>query len=125
MTWKRIGPASLMLDEMHGDVIDLLDERLLLNHTHRFPLRGGGEWGRVSREGGRTWTNRIYYFTATRAYPRYASICVLPPRLADGKPGMVLILVGECGCLGHSPRMQAHTMAASGLYRQTKSCQAS
>ena len=105
--WKRIGPASLMLGEMHGGVIDLLDGRLLLHHTHRFPILGGGEWGRVSRDDGRTWENRIYYLTATRSYPGYASMCVLPPRLADGKPGMVLSLVGERGRRGHPPRMQA------------------
>lgn len=107
ITWRTIGPGSLMLDEMHGGTVELPDGRLLLHHTHRGPPLGGGEWARISHDGGQTFESRTYYLTATRQYPGYASMCVLPPHLADGKPGMVLSLVGERGRPDHPARIQA------------------
>ena len=96
-----------MLDEMHGGTLELPDGRLLLHHTHRFPIVGGGEWVRISHDGGENFEDRIYYMNATRQYPGYASMCVLPPRLADGKPGMVLSVVGERGRPNQPARLQA------------------
>ena len=32
---------------------------------------------------------------AAKAYPGYATSCVLPPHLGDGEPGMILTVVGE------------------------------
>ena len=107
MRWRTIGPGSLMLDEMHGGTLELPDGRLLLHHTHRFPIAGGGEWVRISHDGGENFEDRIYYMNATRQYPGYASMCVLPPRLADGKPGMVLSVVGERGRPNQPARLQA------------------
>lgn len=106
-TWHTIGPGSLMLDEMHGGTLELPDGRLMLHHTHRGPPLRGGEWVRLSDDGGESFEDRIYYLTSTPAYPGYASMCVLPPHLADGKPGMVLSVVGERGRPNHPARMQA------------------
>jgi hypothetical protein len=95
ITWTGTRPGSLMLDEMHGSAVELPDGRIVLHHTHRFPTKRGGEWCRISRDGGFTWDNITYYLSATPSYPGYGAMCVLPPHLADGKPGMILALVGE------------------------------
>ncbi len=105
--WETIGPGSLMVGEMHGGTVELPDGRLLLHHTHRAPTHRGGEWVRISDNGGKSFEDRTYYMTATQQYPGYATMRVLPPRLADGKKGMVLSVVGERGRPGRPARLQA------------------
>jgi len=67
----------------------------------------GGEWARASRDGGNTWDKEIYYLSSVLTYPEYSTSCVLPPELADGKPGMILTVLGERPFGGHSGRTQA------------------
>ncbi len=107
ITWRNARPGSLMLDEMHGGVVELPDGRIVLHHTHRFPIKYGGEWCRISDDDGNTWQDITYYLTATPAYPGYAAMCVLPPHLADGEEGMILSVVGERASAGYAARMQA------------------
>jgi hypothetical protein len=49
----------------------------------------------VSRDGGNTWQPEKYYLHTTPTYPGYSASCLLPPKLADGKPGMILTIVGN------------------------------
>ena len=49
----------------------------------------------VSRDGGNTWDKETYYLSTVLTYPEYSTNCVLPPELADGKPGMILTVLGD------------------------------
>ena len=95
VTWGRPRPATLLMDEIRGQVIELPDGRLVLLNTHRVPTLRGGERARISSDGGKTWGEEIYHMNSAKAYPGYASSCVLPPHLGDGEPGMILTVVGE------------------------------
>ena len=94
-TWHNQRPATFLLEEMHGGGVQLPDGRIVFLYTHRGPTYRGGERAKVSSDEGRTWHDELYFMTATPAYPGYSGSCVLPPHLADGKPGMILTLVGE------------------------------
>ena len=94
-TWHSQRPATFLLEEMHGGGVQLPDGRVVFLYTHRGPTYRGGERAKVSCDEGRTWRDELYFMTATPAYPGYSGSCVLPPHLADGKPGMILTLVGE------------------------------
>ncbi len=94
-TWYGQRPATFLLDEIHGGGVQLPDGRVVFLYTHRGPTYRGGERAKVSCDEGRTWRDELYFMTATPAYPGYSGSCVLPPHLADGKPGMILSLVGE------------------------------
>ena len=95
ITWNKPRPGTLLLDQIRGHIIELPDGRLVLFNTHRVPTVRGGERARISTDGGETWGDEVYYMNAAKAYPGYASSCVLPPELADGEPGMILTVVGE------------------------------
>ena len=94
-TWHNQCPATFLLEEMHGGGVQLPDGRVVFLYTHRGPTYRGGERAKVSCDEGSTWRDELYFMTATPAYPGYSGSCVLPPYLADGKPGMILTLVGE------------------------------
>ena len=95
MTWNNVRSGSQVLGEMHGSAVELPDGRIVLMHVHRVPWLHGGERARVSRDGGNTWDEEIYYLSTVLAYPEYSTNCVLPPELADGKPGMILSVLGD------------------------------
>ena len=95
ITWKNAREVTRMLGTMHGTVVELNDDRLVLIHCSRAPSKFGGERARVSRDGGNTWQPENYYLHTTPTYPGYSASCVLPPHLADGKPGMILTIVGN------------------------------
>ena len=95
VTWVRPRPGTLLLDQIRGHIIELPDGRLVLFNTHRVPTIRGGERARISTDGGKTWGEEVYHMNSAKAYPGYASSCVLPPHLADGEPGMILTVVGE------------------------------
>ena len=95
VTWHSQRPATFLLEEMHGGGVQLPDGRVVFLYTHRGPTYRGGERAKVSCDEGRTWRDELYFMTATPAYPGYSGSCVLPAHLADGKPGMILTLVGE------------------------------
>ena len=94
-TWYSQRPATFLLEEMHGGGVQLPDGRVVFLYTHRGPTYRGGERAKVSCDEGRTWRDELYFMTATPSYPGYSGSCVLPPHLANGKPGMILTLVGE------------------------------
>ncbi len=48
-----------------------------------------------SDDGGNTWDKETYYLSTVDTYPEYSTNCVLPPELADGKPGMILSVLGD------------------------------
>jgi len=75
--------------------VELPDGRIVLMHVHRVPWLHGGERARVSRDGGNTWDEETYYLSTVLTYPEYSTNCVLPPELADGKPGMILTVLGD------------------------------
>ena len=95
VTWTNVRAGSHALGEMHGSAMELPDGRIVLMHVHRVPWIHGGERARVSREGGNTWDKETYYLSTVRTYPEYSTSCVLPPELADGKPGMILSVLGD------------------------------
>ena len=95
VTWNNVRPGSQILGEMHGSAVELPDGRIVLMHVHRVPWLHGGERARVSRDGGNTWDKETYYLSTVLTYPEYSTNCVLPPELADGKPGMILSVLGD------------------------------
>ena len=95
VTWTNVRPGCRGLGEMHGSAVELPDGRIVLTHVHRVPWLHGGERARVSRDGGNTWEKETYYLSTVRTYPEYSTNCVLPPELADGKPGMILSVMGD------------------------------
>ncbi|MDP7398574.1 MAG: sialidase family protein [Lentisphaeria bacterium] len=94
-TWTNVRPGSPLLGEMHGSAVELPDGRIVIMHVHRVPWLHGGERARVSRDGGNTWEPETYYLSTVLTYPEYSTNCVLPPELADGKPGMILTVLGD------------------------------
>ncbi len=107
VTWGNVRPGTRLLGEMHGGAVQLPDGRVVLIYVHRVPWIRGGERAKVSRDGGHTWEKELYYLNTTPAVPGYSANCVLPPELGDGKPGMILSLVGERRFGGQPARMQA------------------
>ncbi len=153
ITWKNPRAVTHLLDEMHGSAVQLPDGRIVLMYVHRLPALHGGERAKVSRDGGYTWEEELYYlntvgapnweevltalknadggvFTFEESHrrsfpaegqtlkgmwyindhvskPGYSASCVLPPELADGKPGMILSIVGERKGKDLPARMQA------------------
>ena len=153
ITWKNPRAVTHLLDEMHGSAVQLPDGRIVLMYVHRLPALHGGERAKVSRDGGNTWEEELYYLNTVgapnweevltalenadggvftfeesrqRSYPAdgdtlkgmwyindhvskpgYSASCVLPPELADGKPGMILSIVGERKGKDLPARMQA------------------
>ncbi len=95
ITWKNPREVTRMLGTMHGSTVELPDGRIVLIHCSRGPWKHGGERARVSRDGGNTWQPEKYYLHTTPTYPGYSASCLLPPKLADGKPGMILTIVGN------------------------------
>ena len=94
-TWTNVRKGCHGLGEMHGSTVELPDGRIVLMHVHRLPWLHGGERARVSRDGGNTWDRETYYLSTVLTYPEYSTNCVLPPELADGKPGMILTVLGD------------------------------
>ena len=153
ITWKNPRAVTHLLDEMHGSAVQLPDGRIVLMYVHRLPALHGGERAKVSRDGGYTWEEELYYLNTVEApnweevltalknadggvftfeesrrrsfpaegqtlkgmwyindhvsKPGYSASCVLPPELADGKPGMILSIVGERKGNDLPARMQA------------------
>lgn len=153
ITWKNPRAVTYLLDEMHGSAVQLPDGRIVLMYVHRVPALHGGERAKVSRDGGYTWEEELYYLNTVgapnweevltdlekvddgvftfeeskqRSYPSsgqtlkglwhindhvskpgYSASCILPPELADGKPGMILTIVGERKGKDLPARMQA------------------
>ena len=93
LTWKNVRPGTTDLDTMHGSAVELPDGRIVLIHVQRWPTWFGGEWAKTSRDGGNTWDPETYYLSSALS-PGYSASCVLPPELADGKPGMILTVLG-------------------------------
>lgn len=107
MTWQNARDATYGLDEMHGMALELPDGRIVLFYVHRMPYLHGGERAKVSRDGGYTWDKELYHLNTTPGYPGYSANCVLPPHLADGKPGMILSIVAQRAFAGHPTKMFA------------------
>jgi hypothetical protein len=110
VTWRNVRAASHGLGEMHGSAVELPDGRIVVMHVHRVPWLRGGERARVSRDGGYTWDKETYYLSTVTTYPEYSTNCVLPRELADGKPGMILSVLGDRpGSVGvdRAPRLYA------------------
>jgi len=95
VTWTNVRVGTAGLGEMRGSAVELPDGRIVLMHVHRVPWLHGGERARVSRDGGNTWDKETYYLSTVLSYPEYSTNCVLPPELADGKPGMILSVLGD------------------------------
>lgn len=94
-SWTNVRKGCHGLGEMHGSAVELPDGRIVLIHVHRVPWLHGGERAHVSSDGGNTWDREIYYLSTVLTYPEYSTNCVLPPELADGKPGMILTVLGD------------------------------
>ena len=106
-TWHGAREVTHGFDEMHGMLLELPDERIALIYVHRMPYTHGGERARISRDGGHTWSSELYYLNTSPAYPGYSANCVLPEHLADGKPGMILSIIGQRAMTGHEAKMFA------------------
>ncbi len=106
-TWHNAREATCGFDEMHGMAVDLPDERVVLFYVHRVPRAYGGERAKISRDGGNTWAPELYHLNTTPARPGYSASCVLPAHLADGKPGMILTIIGQRAMEDHPAKMSA------------------
>ncbi len=67
VTWKNPRPVTHLLDEMHGSAVQLPDGRIVLMYVHRLPALHGGERAKVSRDGGHTWEEELYYLNTVDA----------------------------------------------------------
>jgi len=94
ITWKNVRPGTTDLDTMHGSAVELPDGRVVLIYVHRWPQSYGGEWAKTSRDGGNTWDEEDYYLSTPALGAGYSVNCLLPPKLADGKEGMILTVLG-------------------------------
>ncbi len=67
ITWKNPRAVTHLLDEMHGSAVQLPDGRIVLMYVHRLPALHGGERAKVSRDGGYTWEEELYYLNTVGA----------------------------------------------------------
>ena len=67
ITWKNPRAVTHLLDEMHGSAVQLPDGRIVLMYVHRLPALHGGERAKVSRDGGYTWEEELYYLNTVAA----------------------------------------------------------
>ena len=67
ITWKNPRAVTHLLDEMHGSAVQLPDGRIVLMYVHRLPALHGGERAKVSRDGGNTWEEELYYLNTVGA----------------------------------------------------------
>ena len=84
LTWHSQRPATWLLEEMHGGVVQLPDERVVFIYIHRGPTHRGGERVKVSSDESNIWHEELYFLTASPSYPVYSGSCVLSPHIADG-----------------------------------------
>lgn len=95
VAWTNIRFGNDGLGEMHGSAVELPDGRIVVMYVHRVPCLHGGERAKVSRDGGNTWDQETYYLSTVLTCLEYSTNRVLPPDLADGKPGMILSVLSE------------------------------
>jgi len=75
-TWENLRPlfdaqgrGLLVFGECHGQLVTLPDERVVLVHDRRYPYDRGETIGRVSEDGGMTWSRDVYHLSAGSGYP--------------------------------------------------------
>ena len=62
------GKPLLVFGECHGQLVDLPDGRVVLVHDLRYPYEKQATIGRVSDDGGKTWSRDIYHVSAGGGY---------------------------------------------------------
>jgi hypothetical protein len=63
------GRALLIFGECHGGLVELPDGRVVLVHDRRYPYDKMGSIGRISENGGKTWSRSAYHVSAGCGYP--------------------------------------------------------
>ena len=91
-TWENLRPlfdaegsALLVTGECHGQLAELPNGHLVLVHDRRYPYDKGETIGRVSEDGGRTWSRKVYHLSDGCGYP--ASVAL--------KDGTIITVVGD------------------------------
>ena len=74
-TWKNLRPlfdaegtALLVIGECHGQLVELADGRVVLVHDRRYPYTQSETIGRVSGDGGKTWSRNVYHLSEGTGY---------------------------------------------------------
>ena len=83
ITWKNPRAVTHLLDEMHGSAVQLPDGRIVLMYVHRLPALHGGERAKVSRDGGYTWEEELYYLNTVGA-PNWEEVLTALENAAGG-----------------------------------------
>ena len=88
MTWTRPRQLTSVFGQCFGAAVGLANGSAIAVHDHRYPRNMGSGRAVVSRDGGETWENEVYYLAHGDAAGYAASLSL------DGEE--MLTLVGSC-----------------------------
>ena len=60
-TWTRPRPLTTVFGQCYGSGVGLSDDRVVVVHDHRYPRDVSSARAMVSRDGGQTWEDEVYY----------------------------------------------------------------
>lgn len=101
-TWEGFRQLTTVFGQCHGSAVGLSGDRVVVVHDHRYPRDMASGRAMVSRDGGQTWEDEVYYLCHGRAAGYARSITL------DGEE--MLTLVGSAygdveawtNCIGKS-----------------------
>ena len=88
LSWSKPRQLATVLGQCYGHGVGLSKNRAIIVTDHRYPREMGGGRAMVSRDGGQTWANEVYYLSHGRAAGYAATLSV------DGEE--MLTLTGSC-----------------------------
>lgn len=60
-TWENLRPLTTVHGQCHGHGLGLRDGSVIITHDHRYPPGTPSGKAMISRNGGRTWEDEVYY----------------------------------------------------------------
>lgn len=88
LSWSKPRQLATVLGQCYGHGVGLSKNRAIIITDHRYPREMGGGRAMVSRDGGQTWANEVYYLSHGRAAGYAATLNI------DGEE--MLTLTGSC-----------------------------
>jgi len=67
VTWTNLRQLTTVFGQCHGSAVGLSDNRVVVVHDHRYPRELGSGRAMVSRDGGQTWADEVYYLCHGKA----------------------------------------------------------
>ena len=87
-TWTPPRQLTTVFAQCYGSAVGLPDGSAVVVHDHRYPRNMSGARAMVSRDGGETWADEVYYLSHGHSAGYAATLSL------DG--GEILTLTGSC-----------------------------